>query len=335
MATNPLGVARDAGDIQRISEDQAASQIDALLADDPSYEDDTEQETEQKSTKPVETQVEETEEVEAAKETQTEEEPEGESEVEAVEIDFDEPMFEVEEGGERVSLNQLKKNSMLQSDYTRKTQELAKQRAEVQEQLSKGINQQRQEYVQALDAQKALVMQMLIPEVQNLDQLAEEDPAEYIRAQNKRNKMEEVIRQIDEQKSSEFQKYQEFLRTDVLPKEMELTKQKIPDWSDDMKSGLIEVGKKYGFSDEELGAVIDHRYIHLLHDLSRLTKAETDMKSKKEISRKKVIAKPKVVKPGTRSKQDSSGESFKKLQKSGRFQDAADVFAERLGDLGD
>ena len=312
-----------------VTEDQAAQLVDSILADDPSYA----EEPDEESKAPVEAQAEE----EPAEEPTEEEQPTEESEpaAEELEIDFDEPMFEVEEGKERVSLNQLKKGHMLQSDYTQKTQELAHQRAEVQEQLNKGIESQRQEYLKALDTTQALVMQLAIPEAQNLDQLAEEDPAEYIRVQNKQSKVEGLVRQIEEQKRSEIGKYEEYVRTQVIPQEMELTKQKIPDWSDEVRANLVETGKKYGFTDQELGAVYDHRYVHLLHDHSRLLKMEADLTSKKDISTKKVVAKPKVVKAGTRGKQRQGGESFKNLQKSGRYQDAAGAIAGMLGDLKD
>lgn len=311
-------------DVMRISEDQAASQIDAVLALDPDYAD---EEPEEESKAPVEVQEED--------EQNDEEEPkrESKSDAEELEIDFDEAMFEVEEGKERVSLNDLKKGNMLQADYTRKTQELATQRAEVQEQLNKGIQSQRQEYLDALNNTQQLMLQLMAPEVQNLDQLAEEDPAEYIRVQNKRNKIQEAWRQIEESKSNEVQRNQEYIRTNVLPKELELTKQVIPEWSDEIKPVLIATGKKYGFNDEELGNVIDHRVIHLLHEHSKLLKLQTTVNESKDVSAKKVVAKPKVVKSGTRATSRDDGVSMKKLQKSGRYQDAAAVIAQRLDDL--
>lgn len=310
--------------VERISEQEAASQIDAVLALDPDYAD---EEPEEESKAPVKVQEEE--------EQNDEEEPEKESksDAEELEIDFDEPMFEVEEGKERVSLNDLKKGNMLQADYTRKTQELALQRAEVQEQLNKGIQSQRQEYLDALNNTQQLMLQLMAPEVQNLDQLAEEDPAEYIRVQNKRNKIQEAWNRIEGAKSSEIQRNQEYIRTNVLPKELELTKQIIPEWSDEIKPALIATGKKYGFNDEELGNVLDHRVIHLLHEHSKLLKLQTNLKESKDVSAKKVVAKPKVIKSGSRVTEKSGGADFRKLQKSGRYQDAAGSIAGMLGDL--
>jgi hypothetical protein len=324
MATNPQGV---------VTEDQAASQIDSLLSVDPDYVD---EEPEKESEKPVEVKAE----VKAEEESEEEEKPETESESEEVEFDFDQKMFEVEETlldgnkeTKKYSLNELKSQRMLQADYTRKTQEVAKERAEVNEQLQKGINEQRQEYLKALDTNQQLLLQMVVPESQNLDQLAEDDPAEYIKVQNRLNRINETYRKIEEQKAAEAQKYQEYLRTEVIPKELELTKRVVPEWSDDLKPALIETGKRYGFSDEEMGTVMDHRIIHLLHEHARLTKLEASLKDSKDISQKKVVAKPKVVKSGTREKQDSGGEAFRKAQKTGRFQDAADVIAQRLDDV--
>ena len=313
-----------------VTQEQAGSQISDLLADDPDYRD--EEPSTESSKEEASEAGEEAAEVEAAS-SDAEEEPETESEAEEIEIDFDSPMFEVEEG-RKVSLNQLKKEHLLQSDYTKKTQELATEKAKVQEELNKGLNTQREEYLTALDTQQQLLIQMVAPQIQNLDKLAEEDPAEYIRAKNQLDKINELVRGIDGKRRSEQEKYQEYVRTQVLPKELELTKQVIPEWSDDLKPVLVETGKKYGFNDDEMSVISDHRVIKILHELNRLTKLEQSLTASKEVSNKKVIAKPKVLKSGTRNSQDKEGgDNFKKLRKSGRFQDAASVIAQRLGDM--
>jgi hypothetical protein len=323
-----------------VSTEEAAHQIDALLSQDPAYttEEPEKEQSKKESKAPVED--EETEEVEASEdESKEEEQTEEDSESETIELDPDEAMFEVEEaladGNKEVrkySLNELKSQRMLQADYTRKTQELAKQRAEVQQDLAKGVEAERQQFMQALEMQQKLVVEMLAPEAQNLDQLAEDDPAEYIRVQNRLGKINSVVQKIQEEQQQALQKQREYLQTEVVPKEMELVKQKIPEWSDDLKPALVETGKKFGYSDEELGSIIDHRQIQVLYELNRLSKLEKQVSDKKQIASKKVVEKPKIVKSGTRHKEDSGSESFNRLKKSGRFQDAAKVFEARLGD---
>ena len=315
--------------------------ISALLADDPAFAgDEPKQEVKQevKEEPEAEEQPEEesdVEEVEAKEDGEPDEEPE------TLEIDPDEALFDVEEtlsdGNKEVkkySLNELKKQRMLQSDYTRKTQELARQRAEVQVELQKGIDAQRKEYVEALEAQQQAFMELIAPEVRNLDELAETDPAEFVKVQNRLGKYQTAIQQIEQKKAEAIQQQQEYVRTNILPKESELLKTKIPDWNDSMKQAVIETGKKFGITDQELGSLVDHRQVHILHELHRLTQLEQSLKDKKSVAAKKVVEKPKPVKSGGKQKQKSRGEeSRSRLRQTGRWQDAVGVIAASLTDI--
>ena len=215
MAANPSGAP-----VTPVTEDQAAEQIGSLLADDPEYAED---QPEEESKAPVEeeTEVEETEEPEEASEE--EEQPEEDSE--ATEIDPDEKWIEVEEtlaDGKKetrtYSLNELKAQRMMQADYTRKTEELSRQRKEVSEQLRQGIEKEQRQYLETLQTQQKLIMEMVMPEFQNLDQLAEEDPAEYVRAQSKIGKINQVIQKIQSEQQRIQQEQAEYIQREFLPK---------------------------------------------------------------------------------------------------------------------
>lgn len=319
-----------------IGNDDAVGRIDALLA----QEDGEFAEEPVKESAPKETEeVEEPEAVEAAtEEPEEEEQPEEESEVQ--EIDYDTLVqvkskdAEGNEVAEDVSIKDLISQRMLQSDYTRKTQDLAKQRAEVQTELQKGIEQERQQYISALEAQQQAFMELLTPEVQNLDQLAETDPAEFVRVQNRMSKYQTAIQKVESQRQEAIQKHQEYMQTQVLPKQQELLKQAIPDWSDQTKQAVIETGKKFGLTDEELGSIVDHRQIRILHELSRLTNAEKSFNDKKAVASKKVVEKPKVVKSKKTPQRESKADaSLERLKKTGRWQDAVGAIAETLTDL--
>jgi len=323
----------------------AAQQIDALLArTDPDYMEQPAEKPESASEAPqAEEQPEQDSEAEVKADEAEEETQEAEAEeAEELELDPDEALFEVEEtqadGSKEVkkySLNDLRSQRMLQSDYTRKTQELAKQRAEVQNSLEKGINEQRTQYVQALEAQQQAFMELLAPEVKNLDELANEDPAAYVQAQHRISKYQDAIKQVETRKQEAIQQQQEFIKTKVLPEQMELLKTKIPEWSKEKETAVIETGKSFGLTDEELGSMFDHRHVHILHELNRLQKLEKTLGDKKAIASKKVVEKPKTaIKSAGKQKQPSrSEESMTKLKKTGRWQDAVGVIAEGLHDI--
>ena len=324
-----------------LSTEQAAMQIDALLAEDPAYANDQppEEKGRRESTQRPQ-QADEEPEVkaeESSEESEETEQPEEESEAE--ELDYDTVITvkskdkEGNEIAEEVPLKDLISQRMLQSDYTRKTQELAQQRAEVQNELQKGIEQERQQYIQALETQQQLVVNLLAPEAANLDQLAEDDPAEFIRVNNRMSKINNVVQQIEAKKQKAIQEHREYLQTKVIPNEMELVKQKIPDWSDDLKPTLVETGKRFGYTNEELGSIIDHRQIHILHELNRLSNLEKGMADKKSVASKKVVEKPTVMKSGGKQKQSKGGESFSKLRKTGKMEDAAAFFMDTIPDL--
>ena len=327
MAANPSGAP-----VTPVTEDQAAEQIGSLLADDPEYAEDT---PEKEPKAPVETEAEsEEEEVEAKEESEEEEQPEKDSE--EAEIDPDEKWIEVEEtlsDGKKetrtYSLNELKAQRMMQADYTRKTEELSRQRKEVNEQLRQGIEKEQQQYLETLQTQQKLIMEMIAPELQNLDQLAEEDPAEYIRAQNKLGKVNQVIQKIQAEQQKIQQEQMEYIRSEFIPKEMEKLKTAIPSWGQEVKDAIVKTGEDYGFTPDELNGIIDSRMIKVLHDAHQYQRLQGQ---KPEIT-KKVVNKPKVMKPGTRSKQDSGGDALKRLKKSGRYEDAADAIAGMLDDV--
>ena len=269
----------------------------------------------------------ETEEAPAEEATQPEEE---------VEIDPDEKWIDVEEvvegGGKEVkkySLNELKAQRMMQADYQRKTAELARQREEVQQSLRQGIEKEREQYKQALDVQQKLVWSLAAQDLQNadMDKLATEDPAEYIRVQNRLNKFNQVIQGIQAEQQKLAQQELEHLQKDVLPKAAEQIQRDIPNWGPEVKQTLIKTGMDYGFSQEELHAVVDPRVIKVLHDAYQYQQ----YKAQKPIADKKVVAKPKVLKPGTKQVvKDDGGDAMKRLKQTGRYQDAAEAILKRL-----
>ena len=104
--------------------------------------------------------------------------------------------------------------------------------------------------------------------------------------------------------------------------------QDIPGWNDTIYQQLMKAGEKFGFKPEEVATWVDPRAIKLLHA------ATNAVVPSKPSADKRTVVVPKAVKPGAsndgaRAQQQS--EAMKRLQGSGRLEDAAAVIRSRLG----
>lgn len=66
-----------------------------------------------------------------------------------------------------------------------------------------------------------------------------------------------------------------------MAKERDAMLKAIPEWSDREtydrdRVGIVEVGKQYGFSELEIGQIMDHRVVKFMRDYSRLSKNAKD-----------------------------------------------------------
>lgn len=244
-------------------------------------------------------------------------EPSGEQEVEASEQETDddplleaepvteteedeEALFEVKANGEtlRVTLDELTNGYSRQQDYTRKTEDLAREREAIEAER-KSIAEQVEAERRQLEAFHHLV-QTIGPEPQPPSpDLYNEDPDEY-REQKERyevlksqwdNAANEVVKteekrieeqkaQIEQYKSAEMQKLQEAW----------------PDLKDPEKANAINVSltrflSETGYSSEEIGQIVDSRFLLLARDAYRY-------RQRGKVVEKKVKNAPKVQKPG-------------------------------------
>lgn len=315
---------------QGATEDEAAARILAVLEDQ-----------EKNPEKPVQESLKrEPEADEEGEETASEEKEEEEKEAaqpdtEAVEIDPEEPLFEVKVQGQakKISLNEALKGYMMESDYRQKTAEVARQRDEVQEKIRQGIEGERKQYQEALQMQQALVWNLVAPELQKVDleKLAEEDPAEYIKVQNRINRYQQVVQRIQAEQQKFVQQEQDRLQKEVLPKAVETLAREIPNWGPELQKTLRATAmEKYGFASEELENIIDPRVIRVLHDAHQFHSSRKDTDKQKEIASKKVILKPKVVKPGPKQDKAQDPGAMDRLKKTGKLDDMAAAIFQRL-----
>lgn len=291
-----------------------------------------------KAEKPEEEKPEEKEEHEEQQATpeETHEEAQPEKEAETIEIDPEAKLFEVEittEGGEKkmekMSLSELKSQRMMQADYQRKTAELARQRDEVQVQIRQGIEKTQAEYLQALQAQEALIWNAVAPELQKVDwdKLAVEDPAGFVQLSNRATKVQQTIQAIQAERQKIVQQEAEYRKSVLAPKANEELRRDIPNWDLNLYQGLLKTAiDSYGFKPEEVNEVVDPRMMKVLHDAYQYRQ----IKAQKPIADKKVIEKPKTMKAGTRESPQVNQDAFKRLRQSGRIEDAAGAILNML-----
>lgn len=257
-------------------------------------------------------------------------------EAETIEIDPDAKLFEVEltvEGGEKksekLSLNDLKAQRMMQSDYQRKTAELARQREDVQVQIRQGIEKTQTEYMQALQAQEALIWNAVAPDLQKVDwdKLAVEDPAQFVQMSNRATKVQQTIQAIRAEQQKLVSQEQEYRKNVLAPKANEELRRDIPNWDLNLYQGLLKTAiSDYGFKPEEVNEVVDPRMMKVLHDAFQYRK----LKSEKTIADKKVVEKPKTLKPGGGQEPQVNQDAFKRLGRTGHIQDAAAVILQGI-----
>jgi len=190
----------------------------------------------------------------------------------------------------RVDLDELKAGYQKHEDYKRKTMALAEERKTF-EWESETVRAERAQYAQGLQ-QLVTALDSLTGEpdwTERRKALAPEDflkekaDWEASKAQTDKLKVEQTrVQEI--QRADEIKRYQGYVRA-----EQDKLKAALPDWTDPEKA-KVEAAKlrahlkTYGFSDEEIGGVVDHRAVLLARDamqyreLQRAPSAKTQAK---------------------------------------------------------
>jgi len=243
-----------------------------------------------------------------------------------------------------VSLDELKSGYSRQSDYTKKTQEIAEHRKQAEammQQAQQEVYQTQQFRQQYIDAASAVVQQQyskLNELVNNTDweRLKIEDREEYLTKksevadlQTSMQQEEQRLHQVNEQAMAE----QRELQKRVAYEERQKLETILPEWKNEefrQRAGkeLTEFAMSQGFTQEELNQLTDHRSLLVLMQakaFQEMQKAQTSTKSKK------TKKKPKMARSGTGSKGKSERsraertDKMKRLQKTGHSRDAASL----------
>jgi len=319
--------------------DAAHNAILGLLDSDEENTESEEEQTSDEEESIEETQDELSEDDEGLEDPEVEEEDEEELEEESEE----DALYAVRVDGAEyeVSLDELLKGYSRQSDYTKKTQDVANQRGELDQlahQYTSEVAQiqaERQQYIESLQS----VLQGSMTELDHFatmdwQSLKESNPLEYVTKRDEYREAQDRIGALQQEQTLVRQRQQQEeaqLRTRTLGEENTRLVEKMPEWGESstkqqMATDLRDYAGSQGFIKEEIESLIDHRSLIVLHKAMMYDKLNSG-----DVRKRKVVNKPKVIRSGkgTSKKQSDEGKrnaQMRRLRETGHIDDSVSLF---------
>jgi hypothetical protein len=248
-------------------------------------------------------------------------EAKADEDVEKVEFDEETPIFDIEyktDAGKeqkKLSLKELREGWMAKQDYHRNIQKVKAQEAELSTRAQQAEMKAAQDYVQRLEVHKQAVTQLAgVKTMPEIEALSRQDPAAAQQEFLRMISVNQTLQKIEAEQGQARQKLQfeqQAAMQAAIQKSRQTLEADIPGWGEELyKNVLGSVAKEYGFKNEEVAPVVDARLIKVFHDAHQYRQLQ---KAKPEIS-KKVVAVPKVVKPGSAQSQNTSSNEVQELQ---------------------
>ena len=261
------------------------------------------------------------------------EDSEATDEEEADAEDEQEPVFSLEDGTE-VNLDELKRGYLRQSDYTKKTQELAQGRQQLTELM--GAREQEQ---QTLAENLNLALSVVEPQLAELaktdwNALAQEDAYSYAEKQALFQQAQARYNALAEQSQKLVQRSEQERQAALqakLQREGQALKMKLPDMADPNKAKKLNADirnyatESLGLSEQEARGISDHRLVLALHKAMQFDNMHqgelTAAKKKLQKSPKRAM---RAGQPKTQAqRQKATREAqMSKLKQTGKVEDA-------------
>ena len=289
----------------------------------------------------VESEEDQPQEQEISEETENEDEvseqdvSQDEEQIDTQEKLEDSPSYTVKVNGQEldVTLDELRNGYSRDADYRQKTEELSNQRKNFQSESEK----QRQDYSQKLNElnqRLSTAQQDLNAEINSadLDRMYDEDPTEAARVERKLKKKQDALNQsLQQAQAEQKEQFSSFLQD-----QQRKLVSKMPEFSDPAKASNLKANMKstlnnYGFNDQEVAQVYDHRIVMLVNDAMKYRSMQN---SKPNIAKK--ITKPgKSFSSGVKQGKSEANlklrrEKFSRLKTSGSMKAAQDVFLDMI-----
>lgn len=239
-----------------------------------------------------------------------------------------------------VTLEELQKGYSRQSDYTRKTQQLAQQRKEaeaLQQDYAQRV-QQLNQFAQQIQQQPEIPEPAWTADPQAWERLRHEDPVQFV-LEKDAARDRQLARQQRAQQMQYLQNEQQHLQQQQFAQHLEGQRQQlnelIPAWSDKdvAKAEKAELRKwaveAYGLTEQDLSQAYDARLVKILYDAWSANKTTSQGKQSLKKSPSSTV-KTAPTKGRNFVPTDEGASRLKKsmqsLKKTGRNQDAVAVF---------
>ncbi|NQW92540.1 MAG: hypothetical protein HQ446_00625 [Polaromonas sp.] len=264
------------GQAESAPESGGLSDLASFLADTPETES-TEQDEEQTTADESTSDNADTDEPANDEQDDTDDEPQGDDEGEEP-APVDKITFKVkgEDGKEEVveaTTDDLAKSYMRQQDYTKKTQALAARENEAVQFLTTKHDEMRSQYLSQAELTRTAIVQMAgIKTEGEMAELANTDPSAWVAESQRQRQIGNYLNQLSQQIEGEKQQAK---TQDETRLQQQRQKQFSESWEVLSKDGIDKAGlakiyggatDKYGFSNEELATVYDHRMVRVLKD---------------------------------------------------------------------
>lgn len=219
---------------------------------------------------------------------------------------------------QEVSEDELVKGYHRQSDYTRKMQALTEREDQAVQFLKTKHNEVAKQYTEKAELTLRAVAQMAgLRSESDMAQLAHDDPAAWVQENQRQQSISRYLQNLSQELQGERQRMtqeQEQANAQAIEKQARKTWEVLASEKiDKPKLAAIyqDVNKQYGFSNEELSNVYDHRLVQMMRDATayRALKAKAP-----EVTRKVNAAPPlpsKQATPAAERKQHAIEARFK------------------------
>ena len=220
---------------------------------------------------------------------------------------------------EEVTETELIKGYQRQSSYTKGMQALAEREHQAVQTLQAKHQEIQSQYLHQAELTRTAIVQMAgIKSEQELALLAQTDPAEWVAEQQRQKQISAYINSLDQQIQAERQQAQAI----QAQQQAMARKQAFDNAWNQLQAAKIDrpalenifsnTSKHYGFSQEELSNIYDHRAVLLMRDAA----AYRELQSKKAEVTKKVDSAPRL--PNKQNVSNPKSKSIEQKFKSGR-----------------
>ena len=233
------------------------------------------------------------------------------------------------------TIKELREGSMRLDDYSRNIQDVARQRDELPAKIREGIEGERKVYQDNLRQLHDLVLETAASELKGVDwnNLAANDPALYVQKRNRADQLNNALvniknkyAELDTKTKTEASEAQKRAARELHTK----LESEISGYNQDLYQKVVKTAETFGYDPKEVSEWVDPRAIKLLHAVYEYQQLKPGKPQEK-----KVVLVPKSVTPGAAQPQNTASrkaeEAMKRLQSSGKVEDAAAVIASRMG----